>query len=73
VEDLRRWNHLKSSAINPHRTLDVSEPVHLAPAVHVRTKSSHTAKGVRAKAGKQPATASAKKRASNKKPRKTAG
>jgi len=29
VEDLRRWNHLSSSKIGPHRTLAVSEPVHL--------------------------------------------
>jgi membrane-bound lytic murein transglycosylase D len=72
VEDLRRWNHLRSSAINPHRTLDVSEPVHLAPAVHVRTKASRAAKGVMVKAGARPATTSAKKHASRTKPRKTA-
>jgi membrane-bound lytic murein transglycosylase D len=73
VEDLRRWNHLRSSAIRPHRTLDVSEPVHLAPAVHVRTKASHTVKGVKAKAAVQPPAASAKKRVATSTPRKSAG
>jgi membrane-bound lytic murein transglycosylase D len=43
VEDLRRWNHLSSSTIKPHRTLDVAQPVHLAPATHVRAKRSHAA------------------------------
>jgi membrane-bound lytic murein transglycosylase D len=41
VEDLRRWNHLSSSTIKPHRTLDVAQPIHLAPAMHVRMKKSH--------------------------------
>lgn len=41
VEDLRRWNHLSSSTIGPRRTLAVSEPVHLAPATHVRTRRAH--------------------------------
>jgi membrane-bound lytic murein transglycosylase D len=36
VEDLRRWNHLSSSSIKPHRTLEVTQPVHLAPAMRVR-------------------------------------
>ncbi len=49
VEDLRRWNHLSSSKIGPHRTLAVSEPVHLAPATHVRAKKSHA--GASTKAG----------------------
>jgi membrane-bound lytic murein transglycosylase D len=40
VEDLRRWNHLSSSTIKPRRTLDVAQPVHLAPA-RVRAKRSH--------------------------------
>jgi membrane-bound lytic murein transglycosylase D len=43
VEDLRRWNHLSSSRITPHRTLAVSQPVHLAPVTHVRAKRSHAA------------------------------
>ncbi len=49
VEDLRRWNHLRSSAIAPRRTLNVSEPVHLAPAIHARTKSAHGAVGAKGK------------------------
>jgi len=42
VDDLRRWNHLSSSAIKPQHTLDVAAPVHLAPVTHVRTKSAST-------------------------------
>jgi membrane-bound lytic murein transglycosylase D len=49
VDDLRRWNHLSSSAIKPHHTLDVAEPTHLAPATHVRAKTSAAASGARAK------------------------
>jgi membrane-bound lytic murein transglycosylase D len=49
VEDLRRWNHLTSSTIRPQRTLAVSEPVHLAPATHVRARRAHT--GANTKAG----------------------
>ena len=37
VEDLRRWNHLSSTRIAPHHTLAVSQPVHLAPATHIRS------------------------------------
>jgi membrane-bound lytic murein transglycosylase D len=55
VEDLRRWNHLSSSTIKPHRTLYVTEPVRLAPATHVRAKGSRTAAAVKTK---KPATAS---------------
>jgi len=55
VEDLRRWNHLSSSTIKPHRTLAVSQPVHLAPATHVRAKRSQAATGAKAK---RPATSS---------------
>jgi membrane-bound lytic murein transglycosylase D len=54
VEDLRRWNHLRSSAIGPHRTLNVSEPVHLAPATHVRAKRAHTASATRTKSAASP-------------------
>jgi membrane-bound lytic murein transglycosylase D len=49
VDDLRRWNHLSSSAIKPHSTLDVAEPVHLAPVTRVRAKASHTAPNAQAK------------------------
>jgi membrane-bound lytic murein transglycosylase D len=40
VSDLKQWNHLSSSVIGPHRTLDVSEPVHLAPVTHVRARAA---------------------------------
>jgi len=34
--DLRKWNHLSSSAIVPGRSLAVSEPARLAPSMRVR-------------------------------------
>ncbi len=50
VEDLRRWNHLSSSAIAPGRTLTVAEPMHLAPTGRARAKASRgrTVRGARA-------------------------
>jgi membrane-bound lytic murein transglycosylase D len=45
VEDLRRWNHLSSSRVGAKRTLYVTEPVHLAPVTHVRTKRQRMASG----------------------------
>lgn len=63
VEDLRRWNHLSSSTIRPHRSLAVSEPVHLAPITHVRTKrakaGASTKAGASAKTGASATTKSA--------------
>jgi membrane-bound lytic murein transglycosylase D len=50
VEDLRRWNHLSSSIVKPQRSLFVSQPVHLAPATHVRAKSPHSAASTHATA-----------------------
>jgi membrane-bound lytic murein transglycosylase D len=61
VEDLRRWNHLSSSTIKPHRSLDVSQPVHLAPVAHVRARKSHAAASAQAATStkaKSPATTS---------------
>jgi membrane-bound lytic murein transglycosylase D len=49
VEDLRRWNHLSSSAIKPRTALNVTEPVHLAPVTHVRAKTAHPASSTTAK------------------------
>jgi membrane-bound lytic murein transglycosylase D len=49
VEELRRWNHLSSSAVRPGTSLAVVEPVKLAPGTHVhgrgsrRRSSVHTA------------------------------
>jgi membrane-bound lytic murein transglycosylase D len=50
VEDLRRWNHLSSSTIRPQRTLVVSEPIHLAPATHVRARRTRASTSTRVKA-----------------------
>jgi membrane-bound lytic murein transglycosylase D len=61
VEDLRRWNHLSSSVIKPHRTLAVSEPVHLAPVTHVRPKGTHTASNAASKQAPAAAKAPFKK------------
>jgi membrane-bound lytic murein transglycosylase D len=49
VEDLRRWNHLSSGVIKPHRSLAVAQPVHLAPSVRVRGKREHIQDGARRK------------------------
>ena len=40
VEQLRRWNHLRSSSVRTGHSLRVSEPVKLAPRVRSRGKSS---------------------------------
>ncbi len=61
VEDLRRWNHLSSTTLKPHRTLDVAQPVHLAPVTHVRAKTSHAGTSVHVASktkAKGPATSS---------------
>lgn len=42
VEQLRRWNHLRSSIVRTGHVLRVSEPVKLAPRVRSRRRSSHT-------------------------------
>ena len=55
VEDLRRWNHLSSTKIQPKRSLYVSQPIHLAPATRARAKSSHT--GTTAKSKQPPVAA----------------
>jgi peptidoglycan lytic transglycosylase D len=40
VEQLRRWNHLRSNAVRAGHSLRVSQPVTLAPRTRVRGKSS---------------------------------
>jgi len=40
VEQLRRWNHLRSNSVRTGHSLRVSEPVKLAPRTRVRGKSS---------------------------------
>ena len=44
VADLRRWNRLTSNNIRPGRSLEVSEPVHLAPATYARGRSNRSAR-----------------------------
>ncbi|WP_348268026.1 transglycosylase SLT domain-containing protein [Edaphobacter paludis] len=41
VEQLRRWNHLRSNAVRTGSSLRVSEPVKLAPKTRMRGRSSH--------------------------------
>lgn len=36
VEELRQWNHLRSSSVSTGRLLAVSEPVRMAPTAHLR-------------------------------------
>ena len=40
TEDLRKWNHLTSSAIKPGKSLAVSEPLRLAPSMRVRGRAA---------------------------------
>jgi membrane-bound lytic murein transglycosylase D len=41
VEQLRAWNHLSSNRIVPGRTLNVAEPIRMAPASRSSRRSSH--------------------------------
>ena len=78
VEDLRRWNHLSSSRIGPHRSLAVSEPVHLAPATHVRARrangrtKTHAGAGVEAGASATTKSAAGASKPSAKRPLQSA-
>ncbi|MBB5340940.1 lytic transglycosylase domain-containing protein [Tunturiibacter gelidoferens] len=47
VEELRRWNHLSSSAVRPGASLAVAEPVKLAPGTHVHGRGSRKRSGSR--------------------------
>jgi len=60
VEDLRRWNHLSSSAIKPRRTLAVAQPVHLSPVAHAQAKGSHSGPGAKTKSAATSSRSSAK-------------
>ena len=51
VEDLRKWNHLSSSAVKPGRVLAVSEPVRLAPSVHAHSSRGRKSAGSRESKG----------------------
>ncbi|MDE3103997.1 MAG: transglycosylase SLT domain-containing protein [Acidobacteriota bacterium] len=43
VEQLRSWNHLRSSKVKPGQSLTVAAPVRLAPMTHVRNRRAHGA------------------------------
>jgi membrane-bound lytic murein transglycosylase D len=47
VDELRKWNHLSSSAVATGRTLAVSEPIALAPAMRSRASSGRHSRGRR--------------------------
>jgi membrane-bound lytic murein transglycosylase D len=73
VEDLRRWNHLSSSIIKPHRTLEVAQPVHLAPVTHVRPRRSHAGTSLKTKSAAtrpSPSKSAAKKSSPSVAPKK---
>jgi membrane-bound lytic murein transglycosylase D len=50
VEDLRRWNHLSSTAIAANRSLTVAEPARVASSPHVRSSRAHAKTSVHAAA-----------------------
>ena len=43
VEQLRKWNHLRTTKITPGHALNVAEPVRLAPSARGRRRGSHAA------------------------------
>ncbi len=47
VDELRRWNHLASSAVKPGRALYVAEPIRLAPSARARGRSGSGKRGRR--------------------------
>jgi membrane-bound lytic murein transglycosylase D len=61
VEDLRRWNHLSSSIVKPHRTLAVTEPVHLAPSTRARSRASRVSSNAKSKESQTAAKTTSKK------------
>jgi len=71
VEQLRTWNHLASSRVEPGRSLYVVEPIRLAPATHASrgrrgrtTSTSGGRAGATHSVSHSPATHSAKKKRS---------
>ena len=44
VTDLRRWNHITSNSVRAGRSLEVSEPIRLAPAIYARSRSNRAAR-----------------------------
>ena len=43
VEELRSWNHLRSSTVTAGRTLNITAPVKLGPVTRVRAKRARVA------------------------------
>ncbi len=52
VEQLRRWNHLRSNAVRPGSSLAIAEPVKLAPHVRGRRGAVRGRREVAARAGR---------------------
>ncbi len=50
VEDLRKWNRLKSGAVSLGRRLQVSEPVRAVASLHARGRGGRGSHAVRARA-----------------------
>jgi membrane-bound lytic murein transglycosylase D len=47
VQQLRAWNHLSSNRIIPGRTLNVAEPIRMAPGTRSSRRSAHGSHGSR--------------------------
>jgi len=47
VQQLRAWNHLSSNRITPGRTLNVAEPIRMAPGMRVSRRGSHSSRSSR--------------------------
>jgi membrane-bound lytic murein transglycosylase D len=60
VEDLRRWNHLRTNAVPVGKSLVVAEPLHLAPSTHVRSRKARSSSRKRTSAASRSQQASKK-------------
>jgi membrane-bound lytic murein transglycosylase D len=69
VEELRKWNHLSSSAVSPGRTLAISAPVQLAPSLrsHGRASGTRVSRGQSQRGSKRSSASKTKSSASSKK------
>jgi membrane-bound lytic murein transglycosylase D len=66
VEDLRRWNNLSSTSVRPGRSLNVAQPVALAPSMRLRSRGrkSQNPHGSRTSRNSEKASAKASPRSS---------
>ncbi len=64
VEDLRRWNHLRTNAVPVGKSLIVAEPLHLAPSTHVRSRKARSGSRRHTSSASGSKTASKKARSS---------